>query len=213
MKIFALSDTHTLHEAWNKRFKLPKADTFIYAGDMASSGNPYEIQFFLDWFGKLDYKNKIIIAGNHDKGFDNQDRFFVLDMVPEGVHYLENSEVIIDGIKFWGSPITPRFFNWAFMRERGTEIKNVWDGIPEDTNVLITHGPPFGILDYTLHEHINAGCKDLLMAVHRVKPAYMIFGHIHEAYGTKIINDTTFMNVSALNQHYQVTNPGQTFEI
>lgn len=212
MKIAAFSDTHSLHQIWSRKHPLPEADTIIFGGDLSNRGYVQEIQFFFDWFNDLNYENKIFIAGNHDFGFDNEDRSLVIDMIPEGIHYLENNDVIIDGVKFWGSPITPRFFNWAFMRDRGIQIKNVWDDIPNDTDILITHGPPRGILDLT-QEGINAGCQDLLDAINRVNPKYNIFGHIHESHGVTHINGTTFMNVSAVNRSYEPSYDARLFEI
>ena len=94
-------------------------------------------------------------------------------------HYLCDESLTLDGVKFYGSPWQPRFFDWAFNKDRGAPLKAIWDKIPLDTDVLITHGPPHGILDLTF-DKIKAGCEELLLAVQRIKPKVHVFGHIHE---------------------------------
>lgn len=139
MKIVVISDTHGKH---NDLRQLPKGDTLIHAGDVSKRGHPMEILDFLDWFTNQKFKHKVFIAGNHDFFLERAHTNVIEQMIPKDVIYLNNSGVQLDGVKFWGSPITPWFNNWAFNRERGTEIKQYWDLIPENTNVLITHGPP-----------------------------------------------------------------------
>src|SRR5690606_9104680 len=105
----------------------------------------------------------------------------------------------------WGSPITPYFHNWAFNRKRGAKIKAHWDLIPDDTDILITHGPPFGILDETVYSK-RTGCEELLLRVYQVQPKYHIFGHIHEDYGMLAKRETTFVNASVLDDRYELVN-------
>ena len=110
--------------------------------------------------------------------------------------------------KFWGSPITPTFLDWFFMAERGEEIRRYWNLIPKDTGVLITHGPPMGILDWvprTYGEH-HIGCLDLFDIVTHIKPKLHIFGHIHYSCGKQKLQDTTFINASCINEEYEVVN-------
>lgn len=162
----------------------------------------------MEWFEKLDYNHRIFIAGNHDFYFENLE-----DFSREGIIYLNDSGVTINGINIWGSPIQPEFNNWAFNRKRGDEIKKHWDLIPLDTDILITHGPPFGYLDATAYLQ-RVGCVDLLKRVMKVKPKYHVFGHVHEAYGIKKNDEGTgFINASILNEAYRVKNQPICFEI
>ena len=199
MKFVVISDTHGQHRS----LKLPKGDVIIHAGDISKSGHPVEIEDFLDWFSKLKFKYKIFIAGNHDFFLEHAHPRVIEQMIPTGVIYLNDSGAEINGIKFWGSPITPWFHNWAFNRERGEEIKKHWELIPDDTDVLITHGPPMGILDENSCSQC-VGCMDLLVKVNQVKPKYHFFGHIHEGYGQDTKVETIYLNASVLNDRYQL---------
>ena len=126
---------------------------------------------------------------------------------------MNDSGITIDGIKIWGSPIQPEFFNWAFNRKRGAEIDKHWQLIPDDTDILVTHGPPFGYLDETARME-RVGCVDLLKRIDEIKPKVHVFGHIHEGYGTAINDrDTLFINASVLDEHYRLVNEPICFEI
>jgi len=199
MKITVISDTHGQHRS----LKLPKGDLLIHAGDVSKRGHPVEMEDFLDWFSKQKFTYKVFIAGNHDFFFEQAHPRIIEQMIPKGVIYLNDSGCEIEGVKLWGSPITPWFNNWAFNRERGAEIKPHWDLIPIDTDILITHGPPFGILDETVYSK-RTGCEELLLKVYQVKPKLHVFGHIHEDYGQYTKGDTTFVNASVLDDHYQL---------
>ncbi|KGE16217.1 metallophosphatase domain-containing protein [Sphingobacterium deserti] len=201
IKVVAISDTHGCH----RLLKLPKGDIIIHAGDISQSGGQAEVLDFLDWFAKLNFKHKIFIAGNHDFLFENAHPDVILNMIPKGVTYLNDAEVEVEGFKIWGSPITPWFNNWAFNRDRGDDIKKHWDLIPLDTDILITHGPPLGILDETVYGQ-RTGCEDLLERIETVKPKYHIFGHIHEDYGSFTKGEITFINASVLDNWYDLRN-------
>lgn len=202
MKIICISDTHTHH----KKIQLPSGDVIIHAGDFSRKGTLSDIRKFAKWYGETPFKYKIVIAGNHDFGFENEDRGEAEKLLADnGIVYLNDSGIIIDGINFWGSPVQPTFHNWAFNRDRGNDIKMHWDLIPADTDVLITHGPPKDILDLCAHGE-RVGCADLLDAVERVRPKYHIFGHIHEAYGEYKTEFTTFVNPSIVDERYQLKN-------
>ncbi len=191
MKILFISDTHRRHD----RLELEAADLIVHAGDFCSYGNETEVQEFLEWYAALDYPHKILIGGNHDRFLEESPAAF-RQMLPSSITYLENSGIELGGLYFWGSPITPWFMDWAFNRERGPEIRAYWEQIPAHTDVLITHGPPYGILDKTIMQ-MHAGCKDLLDIVQeKVQPKLHVFGHIHEAYGQKQIGDTHYINAS-----------------
>ena len=200
MKIVLISDTHNQHE----KIKLPKGDMIIHAGDVSGRGTFTEVLNFLQWFSKLPYQHKIFIAGNHDFLFERQ-KLTATAMFPEGVTYLENSEVTIEGIRIYGSPFTVKFYDWAFMKYPGEEMAEIWKQIPKGIDILITHGPPFEILDENI-SGMNRGCKDLLKRVRKVRPRIHVFGHIHEGYGSKEIDGTTFYNASILNDNYRVAN-------
>ncbi len=206
MKIVAISDTHGKHAKLN----LPEGDMIIHAGDVSSGGLISEIKPFLDWYGQLPYKYKVFIVGNHDFLAENNPTIF-RKMIPDNLIYLEDSAVTIEGIKIWGSPITPWFYNWAFNRQRGNDIASYWAKIPTDTDILVTHGPAYNVLDKTTRGELT-GCKDLLERIDEIKPAFHIFGHIHEAYGVEKLNDTTFINASVLNLQYQLKNEPIVFE-
>ena len=208
MKFLVISDTHGKHN----ELSLPKADVIIHAGDICSRGYEQEVMDFLKWFDRLDYKYKIFIAGNHDFLFERESDEVLQKLIPPGIIYLNDSAIEIEGIKIWGSPITPWFFNWAFNRNRGEAISRHWEIIPDDIRILVTHGPPFSILDKTLKkEHV--GCEDLLQKILEIKPGFHLFGHIHEAYGIFKNNDTTFINASVLDANYNLRNEPVVFEI
>jgi Icc-related predicted phosphoesterase len=112
---------------------------------------------------------------------------------------------MIDGINIWGSPVSPWFYDWAFNRKRGDDIRKHWDKIPPSTDILITHGPPYGILDKTKRGEL-VGCKDILPLIEKIKPRLHVFGHIHEENGMKKIGETIFVNGSVLDERYNLVN-------
>lgn len=206
LKVICISDTHEKH----KQIKLPEGDILIHAGDFTWSGKSQPTLSFLDWLEAQPFKRKILVSGNHDFYFEHGKN--VEQLKGRDIHYLINSEVIIDErFKIWGSPYTPEFMNWAFMatpRER--EV--LWAKIPEGLDILVTHGPPFGILDRTIDGE-NAGCPYLLKAIQTKKPKFHLFGHIHEGYGLRKIGGTTFVNASLCNENYDPINSPVVFEI
>lgn len=208
MKFVAISDTHCRHHV----LRLPRADAIIHAGDISYRGRESEVTDFLSWFSKLHYTYKIFIAGNHDFYFE-KNPLRVQKIVPEGVIYLNDSGVDINGVKIWGSPVTPQFFNWAFNRQRGEALRRHWGLIPADTDVLITHGPPYGILDTTVASQQHAGCRDLLQTVGTIRPKAHVFGHIHESYGVVKRNGIQYINASLVNEMYELVNRPVVFEV
>lgn len=208
MRFVVISDTHGFHRDLPR---LPKGEVLIHAGDISNMGREAEVKDFLDWFSRQDYKYKIFIAGNHDFLFE---RFpdVVPSLIPENVIYLEDSSVEIDGIKIYGSPITPFFYNWAFNRRRGLQIKPYWEKIPADTDILITHGPVYGILDKTTGGDLT-GCRALQERMKTLHVKFHLCGHIHEAYGKIKKKGTTYINASILNEHYRITNKPVVFSM
>lgn len=207
--IVAISDTHTKH--WG--MEIPEGDILIHAGDFSNRGSLAEAQDFLHWYGSLPHPRKILVAGNHDFAAEKEERAFLYG-IPAVVTYLNEFGVYLPehDLNIWGSPVQPEFCNWAFNRRRGPEIVEHWARIPEDTDILVTHGPPHGILDMT-RQYVQAGCEDLLEAVRRVKPKVHIFGHIHEGYGMREIDGTVFVNASQLDERYCHTNKPVVFEL
>lgn len=209
MDLVFISDTHNLHKRITEY--LPSGDVIIHSGDVTNTGTILEIISFLSWFGSLPYKHKIFIAGNHDFYFQNISKDNLENIIPNNVHYLYNSSILIDGIKFWGSPDQPIFCNWAFNKTK-EELKKTWSKIPENTDVLITHCPPNKILDKTLDGY-NVGCKALRNKIDNIKPKINVFGHIHEAYGIEKINGTTFINSSVVDKNYRLVNKVITIKL
>jgi predicted phosphohydrolase len=208
MRLVLISDTHGRHGA----LALPDGDVLIHAGDMSLRGESREIRYFGDWFAAQPHRHKIVIAGNHDFLFaDEPDQARAL---LRGCAYLEDSAICIDGVTFYGSPYTPRFFDWAFNQDRGPASAARWEKIPAATDILITHGPPFGVLDRTVAGEF-AGCQDLLTAIRRVRPRLHVFGHIHEGAGIYEATDigTTFVNASVLGHRHTVSHAPRVFDV
>jgi Icc-related predicted phosphoesterase len=180
---------------------LGSGDILVHAGDSTSMGQKHEIEQFLKWFSNTDFEHKIFIAGNHDFGFEKEtdiDQQFK-DL---GVTYLFDNDITIDGIKFYGSPWQPEFYNWAFNLPRGEELAAKWEKIPDDVDILITHGPAYGILDYApIGGHV--GCEELYRKIVEVKPKIHVCGHIHDSYGQKSMGGIEFLNASTLNDRYE----------
>ena len=209
MKLCIISDTHNKHKRLST---LPEADVIIHAGDFTSMGHSHEIVNFMQWYSNLPFKHKIIIAGNHDWLFETH-RLLALEKIPKGVTYLEDSGVEIDGIKFWGTPVQLPFNNWAFNKPEYKLIPH-WQAIPDDTDVLITHCPPHTIFDWSIYDNIHTGSPSLYFeVVERIKPKVHCFGHIHGGYGIKVIENTTFINASNLDEDYICVNNPVVIEI
>lgn len=200
MKIVCISDTHGLHQ----ELELPEGDMIVHSGDFSKRGQIGEVREFLNWFSSLPYRHKVFIAGNHDFLAEQQPTIF-RRLIPENCIYLENEGVRIEGIHIWGSPITPWFFAWAFNRRRGEAINQYWEMIPEDVDILLTHGPAYRILDKTARGDY-VGCEDLLEQLDRIQPRLHVFGHIHEAYGSQEQNGCLHLNASVLDLSYRQVN-------
>lgn len=215
MKMTMIADLHGFVP------ELEGGDILIVAGDCTARDDLLEWGRFFSWFKSTTYRHKILVAGNHDgflekaypKNQEEANEFaevkeFLEEMGEEGedFHYLCDSGVEIEGFKFWGSPYTPFFGKWHFMERKGADIRRHWDMIPEGLDVLITHGPPYGILDMVNGKE-HKGCVDLRNAIFRTKPRYHIFGHIHECGGKEVDMITTkFINCSIMNEKYEPVN-------
>lgn len=185
---------------------LDKGDLLIHCGDITGRGDVSEVKDFLKWFSSQQYTHKVFIAGNHDLPFQHNPDELRKIVDEYNVHYLEDSSVIIEGLHIYGSPWQPKFNHWAFNLERGSvELKEKWSMIPDDTDILITHGPPQNILDYSLFGRENTGCSQLRYKVEEINPMIHCFGHIHEGYGIHPTQNTMFVNSSMLDQDYKYT--------
>jgi len=185
--IVAISDTHGYHRSLD----IPDGDILIHAGDVTRRGHLAELAELNAFFAGLPHRHKILIAGNHDWCFEREEaaaRRLLTD-----VTYLQDEAVTVEGLKIYGSPWQPWFLDWAFNLQRGPDLAARWAKIPDDTDVLITHGPPSGIGDRTSGGG-HAGCEDLLRRVRQIAPRLHVFGHIHEARGRWTIDDTAFVN-------------------
>jgi len=211
MKLCIISDTHMKHKFLD--LKELEADVLIHCGDMTGNGGVGAITQFLEWFSAQDqFQHKICVAGNHDWLFEKNPAL-AKTLIPDNVAYLQDDEVIIDGVKFYGSPVQKHFYNWAFNRHE-TKLKLHWEAIPADTDVLITHSPPYSILDVVPWQGECHGSPSLYMEVmERIKPKIHCFGHIHEGYGMKVLENTKFINASNLDGDYQCVNDPFVVEI
>jgi Icc-related predicted phosphoesterase len=210
-RITFISDTHTKHDKLNGF--LPGGDILLHSGDLTGRGYITEIENFMKWYDNINnYDTKVFIAGNHDFGFqDDNQKLRGLLTGYKTIDYLEDELMMVgedydNMIKIWGSPWQPEFHNWAFNLPRGEKIKEKWDMIPVDTDILITHGPPFGKLDYVPYDSVNVGCEELMKRVEEIKPKIHVFGHIHEGYGYVFDGNTHFINAAVLNGRYEFRN-------
>lgn len=205
IEIHAISDTHNRH----KQIMLPGGDILIHSGDATGAGVLSETMNFLKWFSEQDYSHLIFVPGNHDRIFEQNPQLMQEECDARGITLLNDSGVTVEGIKIWGSPVQPWFYDWAFNRHRGPDIQKHWDLIPTDTEILITHGPAHGILDYVprhggVFEHV--GCTDLLKRIYETQIKLHVFGHIHYAAGYKYVEGRTFVNAAMLGEDYRRNN-------
>ena len=226
-RITILSDTHTRH-GLIPLTDLPGGDLLIHAGDIMNSGyNKNDIWDFCHWFQSLkQYEDKVFIAGNHDRMFQNhpEDVKGWVDKFGD-IIYLQDDDFVIygdgpegnspqDNIRIYGSPWQPEFYSWAFnLPKNGIEIAGKWEGIPSNTDILITHGPAFGTLDTVAGRPWDGlGCELLAARIEVIKPKIHICGHIHSGYGYEFKDGTHFFNASVLDEAYEYTQKPMTFD-
>lgn len=197
MRILHLSDTHGCH---HRLRDLPDADMVVHSGDFCIVGSEQEAIDFLNWFCDLPYRHKIFICGNHDDCLYGAN----INGLDDNVHYLCNSGIEIEGLKFYGIPM--------FMGDCVTDGQSRnYANIPADTDILITHSPAFGILDFD--NDINYGSEDLLQAMTNVNPSVHLFGHIHKQHGITTIGPTIFSNGAIINEDYSILNHPNIIEL
>lgn len=205
MRVVCASDIHGQHG----RFPVPAGDVLVLAGDLTRRGTLTELAEINTWLGTLPHRHKLIIAGNHDFGLEQDPR--ARELFTHAT-YLQDEGATVEGLRVWGSPWQPRFFDWAFNLDRGAPLRQRWDLIPEGTELLITHGPPRGVLD-RCWDGRRVGCEDLLDAVRRLRPRLHVFGHIHESRGREAQGGTIFVNASVCTQRYKPTQPVQVVDL
>lgn len=211
MRFVLLSDTHNLH---HRMIPPPAGDVIVHAGDLTGNGTIGEIAEFFHWFEALPHRHKVVIAGNHDFALERE-AVAAEALVPPGVTYLRDAGVTIEGIKLWGTPWQPWFYDWAFNLQRGPEIASKWEMIPDDIHVLATHGPPQGVLDETSRKPPQSvGCEALLERIGALPQLKLhVFGHIHEGYGTLVRGGCRFVNASICDVRYSPVNPAVTVDL
>lgn len=225
LKVVFISDTHGQHRS----IEIPACDVLVFAGDYTDVGDSVSFVDFYDWLMEQDQcEHKIFIEGNHElmadagenvrkfkqtapyDGWSTYLRAIAPAFQDHNIHRLHDSSVTIEGVKFWGSPTTLAFYNWAFNKKLD-ELQEYWEQIPEDVDVLITHGPPLGKRDRCINGH-HAGDPHLLMKILQLRPKVHVFGHIHEGAGTKVVCDvegedsTLCINASVLDENYNIKN-------
>lgn len=205
-RIVALSDTHRQH--WN--IKVPECDLFLFAGDAEINGI-LPLHDFNDWLATIPAKHKIVVGGNHDSYLEFLGKEECKRLLTNCI-YLENEFIEVDGFKIFGSPFSCLFNDWSFMRTE-SGLKEIWDTIPESTEILITHTMPYGILDQIMPRMESVGSLTLKDRIKKIQPYIHIGGHLHESYGKYTDYKTNYYNVSILDEQYKISNPVTIIEI
>ncbi len=210
MRVVCLSDTHNQLAG----IKIPDGDVLVHAGDFSGTGNYEDHYKFAKNFGSYSHKYKIVVPGNHDRYTETQTQI-VKDLFKDnGITLLIDESIEFEGRKFYGSPWTPTFGRWSWMKDRGRSIGKMWDNIPVDLDMLITHGPPHGILDWSIYDKVHCGCEELIKAIYDKKPRFHVFGHIHNSGGmSKVEDGISFHNVAICNEEYKVQDRIQVIEL
>jgi len=205
MRLVCVSDTHN-HAA---KAVLPDGDVLVHAGDFTLDGTRQEFENFAAWLANVPHKYVVVIPGNHDFLAEDAPELAneIISSARQVIHYLLDQQVVLDDIVFYGSPWTPWFGGYAFNLKRGPHLSAVWNRIPANTNVLITHGPPAMIGDMVHHEGRlsieNVGDSDLSGAISKLTHLKAhIYGHIHEGYGLRRVGGVSYANASLLDEHY-----------
>lgn len=198
MRIVCLSDTHDAFRG----LQVPDGDLLLHAGDLSRKGLAQEVLATAEWLRSLPHRHKLVIAGNHDFCLEQQDPRGLL----RGLTYLQDESCEVEGLQVFGSPWSPAHGVWAFQAERGEPLEQKWQRIPEETQILITHGPPRGILDRHV-SGIPLGCQQLRERVESLKPRLHLFGHVHESHGTHRQDETLYVNACNCSFGYKKQQP------
>jgi len=215
MRIACISDIHT------RPVITPAVDVLIVSGDITKHSSDAELAWFKNWLAEQPAEFKIVIPGNHDKKFQTHPYWaaeYIKQLCADGkTFFLVDSFVTINGITFWGSPWTPAFreSEGAYTLKSVKAARDLWQKIPAELDVLITHGPPYGILDQ-IKNGKHVGDAELLQAVKRVKPRAHVFGHVHTGHGKVEIDGILFVNGAVVNDedwNYKVIHDPIVFDI
>lgn len=201
--IHALSDSHNGHS----ELILPSGDILIHCGDFCIKGTYTEAESFIKWFGKQNYKYKILVMGNHDRKAKTHPDILTL-IEDYGIIRLheDNSYIMVEGLKLWGGQFVPACKNGEYLHNSADpEVrKEAWKNMPDDLDILITHVPPKSVLDLNCSFE-PIGCDFLLEAVKEKKPRVHLFGHVHESAGSLYHNkETKFYNCAVRNYQYKI---------
>lgn len=206
MKIVMISD---VHEQWHD-LVIPSCDLLISAGDYSYRGKPQVVVAYHKWLDQQNAGYIISVQGNHELWVEKNYPLAkdTVRSISPSMRFVEEGLGTDGALKIWCSAYTPRFHDWAYNVDRGAAIKAHWDRIPDDTEILITHGPPLGIMDQIVpgqSEHL--GCADLMKRIVNLpKLKLHVFGHIHGSSGECDINGVRFVNASICNEQYQPVN-------
>jgi len=226
MRITVISDTHTRHSLITK--DLPGGDLLLHTGDLMNSGYvEKDVIEFCNWYSSIDnYQSKVFIAGNHDRMFqDFPEKIQEILEFHKSIDYIQDDTLVLygdgpegnspeDNIRIYGSPWQPWFYDWAFnLPKNGPGLASKWEAIPKNTDILLTHGPAWGILDTVVgRTYDNLGCELLAERIQQIQPKIHVCGHIHSGYGYKFENGTHFFNASVLDEQYEYTQKPITFD-
>lgn len=206
MRLVCISDTHSLHE---KMLPLPNGDVLVHAGDCTNSGSLLQFEGFASWFGSQPHRHKVLVAGNHDRCCEMHPEWTSRACESNGIIYLRGEAAMIGGLKFYGFPWQP-VFRWMSFNASEGERWGRLKLVPDDAEVLVTHGPALGILDWIPDIGKHVGCRPLAKTIDRLpRLKAHIFGHIHEGYGflEREIDGIKFANASICTERYRPTNP------
>lgn len=213
MKLIFLSDTHNqLHKIVDK---VPEGDVLVHCGDFGSSGSMQEYLSFLNTYEQFPHKHKLFTFGNHD-GWAERQLNTAKDLAKQkNITCLVDEELIIDGVKFYGSPWTPRYGNWWWMKDRMSHaLRHISSRIPDDVNVLFTHGPSWGIMDMSIYDKDHCGCEHLMRRIKELKYLKIhAFGHIHQWSGVETHDGIIRVNASICDEQYEPTNPPRVIDL
>jgi len=207
LRLVCLSDTHDRLE----RVDVPDGDVLVHAGDFTGRGTPGQVRAFADSLARLPHPAKVVIAGNHDFLFEHEPAH-ARGLLGDGVTYLQDSLAEVAGLRVWGAPWQPWFHDWAFNLRRGPALAAKWALVPDGVDVLVTHGPPQGILDTTFDGR-SVGCEELAAARARIRPRLHVFGHIHEAFGTDERDGILSVNACTCDLRYRPVNPPVVIDV
>jgi Icc-related predicted phosphoesterase len=226
MRLVHISDLHGKH----KKVLIPECDLLLCTGDISPLGEKHQVDAFLKWFNRQTQATfRVFIAGNHDRGFDRKfdevtgaDKWlpelfqkYKINNQQNCTYYLENQSIEIMGVKIWGSPYSAWYngHKWAFNVHRGQDANDLWRGIPKGTDIVMTHGPVYGKLDFCENIKGYIGDEQLRYRIKEVKPLLFLCGHIHEAYGYDYDEDTHYFNGATCTLQYNPSNLPWVIEV